>query len=96
MFDELAISTGMVLLTVIWHGTGLMFLSRVRRMELREEAEPPWRDTRLRALVFTIALVLVLFILHAAEIWAYAALYLELGALPHIREAVYFSTIDGG
>ena len=38
MFDELAISTGMVLLTVIWHGTGLMFLSRVLRMELREEA----------------------------------------------------------
>ena len=37
--------------------------------------------------------MLGLFILHAAEIWAYAALYLELGALPHIREAVYFSTI---
>lgn len=94
MLDELAISTVMVLLTVIFHGTGLMLLSKVLRMELREEAEHPWRNTRVRALVITIALVLGLFVLHAAEIWAYAVLYLQLEALPHIREAVYFSTIS--
>ncbi len=33
-----------------------------------------------------------LFALHTIEIWAYAALYLRLGALPDFEQALYFST----
>jgi hypothetical protein len=33
-----------------------------------------------------------LFALHGAEIWAYAALYYALGALPDFETALYFST----
>jgi hypothetical protein len=93
MLVELAIATVMVLLTVMFHGAGLMVMTRLLRIELREEAERNITPFSLRALGFTIALVLGLFALHAVEIWAYAALYLELGALPDLRSAVFFSTI---
>lgn len=93
MLDELAIATVMVLVTVMFHGSGLLAMTRMLRIELREEAERHITPFSLRALGFTIALVLGLFALHGAEIWAYAALYLELGALPDLRSAVFFSTV---
>ncbi len=93
MLDELAIATVMVLLTVMFHGAGLLAMTRMLRIELREEVERHITPFSLRALVFTIALVLGLFALHAAEIWAYAALYLELGAIGDLRGAVFFSTV---
>lgn len=37
--------------------------------------------------------MLGLFALHGVAIWLYALLYLLLGAIPELREAVYFSTI---
>jgi hypothetical protein len=40
----------------------------------------------------TMAIVVGLFVLHAVEIWLYAVLYLELGAIDTLRHAVYFST----
>jgi hypothetical protein len=40
--------------------------------------------------------VLGLFILHGLEIWIYAATYTLIGAVPDLREAVYFSSISYG
>ena len=93
MIPQLAIATGMVLLTVMIHGAGLMLLARLLRIELHEEATmrlPPFSG---RTLVFVLALALGLFALHGVEIWLYAALYLGLGALPSLETAVFFSTI---
>lgn len=93
---EFAISTGMVVYTVVVHALGLLALSRVLRLELREERALEIDPYSLRALAFTVALVLGLFVIHGVEIWSYAFLYLALDALPHLREAVYFSTITYG
>ena len=93
MFQQLAIATGMVLLTVSIHGGGLIVLVRLFRIELSEEAALHLPAFSLRTLAFVLALALGLFALHGLEIWAYGALYLLLGALPNLETAVFFSTI---
>nr|WP_166177370.1 ion channel [Altererythrobacter segetis] len=93
MLHQLAIATIMVLLTVMIHGAGLLMLMRLLRIELHEEATMHLRAFSARTLAFVLALALGLFALHGVEIWAYAILYLGLGALPNLETAVFFSTI---
>ncbi len=93
MFAELLVSTAMVLLTVLIHGTGIFALARLLRIEAREEAEEHIHPMSLRGVAVTLGLVLGLFVLHGIEIWAYALVFLLLGALPTLSDAVYFSTI---
>ncbi|GAA0272753.1 potassium channel family protein [Alteraurantiacibacter aestuarii] len=93
MFPALAVATFMVLLTVIMHGLGLLGLARVLRIEREEEQLESISPVSARGIAFTLALVVGLFLLHGAEIWLYAAVYLVLDALPDLHTAVYFSTI---
>ncbi len=93
MFQPLAVATVMVLLTVAVHGAALLALTRMLRIELREEAGMHLPAFSLRTLALVLALALGLFALHGVEIWAYGFLYLALGALPNLETAVFFSTI---
>jgi hypothetical protein len=93
VIQQLAIATGMVLLTVMIHGAGVLLLMRLLRIELHEEAVMRLPAFSARTLAFVLALALGLLTLHGVEIWAYAALYLGLGALPDLETAVFFSTI---
>ncbi len=92
MLTELLIATAMVLATVFIHAVGLLLLGRLTRYEMLEERKLAIRPLSLAAVGLTMSVVLGLFVLHALEIWLYAALYLQLGALDTLREAVYFST----
>lgn len=92
MVIELLVASAMVLMTVFLHAVGLQLLARLTRFELLEERKLAIRPLSLAAIGLTMTVVVGLFIVHALEIWLYAALYLELGALQHLREAVYFST----
>jgi len=92
MLTELLIATVMVLATVFIHAVGLLLLGRLTRYEMLEERKLAIKPLSLGAIGFTMSVVLGLFVLHALEIWLYAALYLQLGALDTLREAVYFST----
>ena len=96
MFNELALSTVMALLAVSIHGFGLLALGRgLELYEIRAGRSyvegPLWQHALL-----TIAVVLGLFVLHGLEIWMYAALFKLIGAVPDLREAVYFSSISYG
>ena len=96
MFNELALSTVMALLAVSLHGFGLLSLGRgLKFYEIRAGRSyvdgPLWGHALL-----TIAVVLGLFVIHGVEIWMYAALYKLIGAVPDLREAVYFSSISYG
>jgi hypothetical protein len=93
---ELALSTLMVLLTVAIHAAGIFTLSRVLRLEELEEAKEHIRPLSLRGISGTIIVILGLFVLHGIEIWLYAFLYLGIGSISGLREAVYFSTITYG
>jgi hypothetical protein len=90
---ELLIATAMVVLTVILHGWGLAWLARLLRVEaLDSQASGRLSLVSARAVGFTIAAVLGLFVLHGVEIWLYALLYNGLGAIPDFRIAVFYST----
>ena len=96
MATELALSTFMVLLTVSIHGAGLYLLARILRLEEREERQEHIHPLSLRGIAATLIVSLGLFVLHGIEIWIYAFLYLAIGAVDGLREAVYFSTITYG
>ena len=93
MFPELFVSTIMVLLTVLIHGTGIFTLGRLLQIEAREEAHDHIHPMSLRGIAVTLGLVWGLFILHGIEIWIYAFVFLLLEALPTLPDAIYFSTI---
>ena len=96
MFEQLIVATVMVLFTVAVHGGGLVVLGRYLRLEARQETSQHIPSFSPRALLFTMLLVLALFVLHGVEIWSYALLYLGLGAVTNLEIAVYFSTISYG
>jgi len=92
MLTELALASAMVLLTVFVHAVGLQLLGRLTRYEWRKEEKLLVEPLSFTAIMLTMSVVIGLFALHALEIWAYAAVYLELGAVDSLRDAVYFST----
>ena len=96
MLAELALSTIMVTLTVLIHAAGLYGLSRLLRLETREETDGHIHAMSRGGLTATLAVILGLFALHGIEIWSYALLYLAIGSVDGLREAVYFSTITYG
>ena len=96
MAVELLLATVMVLLTVVIHAVGLFGLSRLLRLEEREEAREHVHPMSPRGMAATMIVILGLFILHGIEIWLYALLYVAIGSVEGLREAVYFSTITYG
>jgi hypothetical protein len=92
MMIELLVATLMVLTTVLIHTMGVLLLGRLARMEQREELSLGISPFSFAGVTMIMAVVLGLFVLHGLEIWLYAALYLQLGAIGSLREAVYFST----
>lgn len=94
MLLHLAVSTVMVLLTVLIHGGGLIGLARLVRGESQTERAHHVPALSRRGMAFTLGLVIALFGLHGIEIWLYAALFVLIGAVPGWETAVYFSTIS--
>ena len=86
---QLSIATGMVVLTVVFHLVGLSLLMEVVRR--RPIPRVPRRSIAHRSISIFVAAI-GLFALHTVEIWAYAGLYVHLGALADFEEALYFST----
>ncbi len=83
------IASLMVAVTVVMHLIGLALLvALVRGHHRRLREHPAWASQ----LIVIFAAAFGLFALHTAEIWAYAWLFVEVGALPTFDEALYFST----
>ena len=94
LFTKFALSTMMLVLCVGIHGFGLFKISRAMREETMEERLRRVTPLSFRGAVFTLAIVLALIAIHGIEIWAYALLYLGIGALPDLESALYYSTIS--
>ncbi|MET0808480.1 MAG: ion channel [Pseudoxanthomonas sp.] len=92
MLNELGVAMLMVVLTTLMHVTGLIVISRLLR--LVPEKVGLSEHGLLRQAYASVALVLGLMTLHGLEIWAYAAVFVQLEAVADIRTAVYFSTIS--
>lgn len=83
------IASLMVAATVVMHLIGLGLLVALMRGHHRRLRERP---TWASQLIIIFAAAFGLFALHTAEIWAYAWLFVEVGALQSFDEALYFST----
>lgn len=94
LFTKFVLSTAMLLLCVGIHGFGLFSLSRALRAETMIERLQRVTPLSFRGAVFTLAIVLALAAIHGVEIWAYALLYIAIGALPGLEDALYYSTIS--
>ena len=93
MLLELFASTVMVLGTVILHGGGLLILGRLMEMRERSTGQTRISPVSIEGAIVAVLAALGLLLLHGVEIWLYALLYREIGAVETMRDAVYFSTI---
>lgn len=89
LFMQLLIASAIVAGTIGVHLAGLALLLRLLR---RHRARAPARRELIHDLAAIVGAAFGLFMLHALEIWSYAALYLATGVLPGFEEALYFST----
>lgn len=86
---QLVVATLMASFTIAVHLAGLAVLLRVLR---RHRARRSLDNALFHDAIGIVTVAFGLFLLHAIEIWAYAALYALSGALRTFEEALYFST----
>ena len=86
---QLIVASGMVALTILIHLGGLSALVWMMRRHTVTALTP---RARLRQAMTLVGAAFGLFALHSVEIWAYASLYVLLGALHGFQDALYFST----
>ncbi len=84
---ELLMSDSLVLATVIFHGSGLLVLGRLLRFIDRGD-EAGLNPLSWSGMAYTSIVALGLLVLAGIEIWFYALMFLVLGAVPALREAV--------
>lgn len=93
MFAELAVATVMVLLTVVFHGAGLLALGQLMEWLERIRGQSRVSPISGEGAIVAVLSALGLLVLHGVEIWLYAFVYRWIGAVDAMRDAVYFSTI---
>jgi len=89
LMHNLAVASGMVGATVVFHFLGLAALIAVLNTQIPRRLRAGTGLQKAMTILFT---VFGLVALQTVEIWAYAALYLSLGEFPDIESALYFST----
>lgn len=94
LLTKFVLSTAMLVLCVAIHGFGLFSLNQALRTEANQERISRITPLSLRGALFTFTIVLSLVAVHGIEIWAYAVLYLAIGAVNGLENALYYSTIS--
>ncbi|BCW88999.1 hypothetical protein sos41_21540 [Alphaproteobacteria bacterium SO-S41] len=90
MFENLALSSVLIIFCVAVHFFGLTILAHIlrgRAGHLRPRNTLPGQG------LVIVVIVLGLFFIHSVEIWAYALVYHAIGAMPDFEAALYFSTV---
>ena len=88
--ENLLIASGMVAVTVLVHFWGFILLTHL--MQRSGKRLRP-HENRMGQAVLILLVVFGIFGLHTVEIWLYASLYLVLGEMRLLEEALYFSTV---
>lgn len=89
MLIQVVLGSIMVVITTLIQGV-FMF---VGIEGLRNQLERTQKKSMLRSTFGIAAFVLWLFLATVLEVWAWAMLYLVLGAIGSVEEAAYFSTV---
>ena len=84
---QLIIGTGMVVGTVVFHIVGLIALARAASaLHLGDADRSWWRPTWV-----LVTVVIALIIIHSAEAWGWAVLFMVLGEFDTLEASLYFS-----
>lgn len=94
LWAEFSISSILSVLCVVIHGLGLFSLSHALRSETAVERIRRIEPLSPRGVAFTLGIVVAMLALHGIEIWLFALVYLGLGAIGGLEDALYFSTIS--
>ncbi len=94
MLIQFGISTTMLVVCVVIHGVGFASLSKALRTEASIERLERITPLSPHGAMFTLAIVLAIIAFHGFEIWLFALLYVSLGAVSGLEDAIYFSTIS--
>lgn len=94
LWAEFAVSSILAVLCVVIHGLGLFSLSHALRSETAVERLKRIEPLSPRGVAFTLGIVVAMLALHGIEIWLFAFIYLGLGAINGLEDALYFSTIS--
>ena len=89
LFAPLALSAGLVLATIVIQIVGLVVLIWIMRRRASRFAGFSYVIQQLGVIL---AVVMGLFLIHAIQIWLYAAVYLALDEFETLESALYFST----
>jgi hypothetical protein len=89
LLTQLAAATGTAATTALAHLLGLAVLIGLLQRHGARLATP---HARLNQALLVLFAVFGLFVLHAIEIWLYAAVYLAVGEFRRLEDALYFST----
>ena len=90
MLGNLFLASFTVTITVILHFGGLIGLLSMLRYQAQDIKA---HKTLPGQFALVIVVVLLIFVIHAAEIWVYALMFLAIGAISNFGEALYFSTV---
>lgn len=94
LIPQFAVASAMAMLCVLIHGLGLFSLARALRTEAAVERLNRIAPLSPRGMAFTLGIVVAILALHGLEIWAFAFVYLGIGAIPGLEDALYYSTIS--
>ena len=89
MLFQIALGAGMIVVTTIIQG--LFTLSGIERLHEHVNRHPT--RSLLRSTLKLAVFVMWLFLATVMEVWAWALLYVGLGAIETFETAVYFSTV---
>lgn len=89
LLANLALALVLFVATSLMHLVGLVGLSVLLR---RRGVHPANLTTMTGQGLSIVFIVVLLFLLHAAQIWLYALVYLALGEFQDVESALYFST----
>ncbi|MGZ3375105.1 MAG: potassium channel family protein [Phenylobacterium sp.] len=89
LLTQLAVSTGMAALTALIHLAGLASLVALLQDHGARLRTP---HVRIDQAVLVLIAVFSIFLLHAVEIWLYAALFVGVGDIHNFEDALYYST----
>ncbi|HEX4182942.1 MAG TPA: hypothetical protein VHY34_06775 [Caulobacteraceae bacterium] len=88
MLLQMFVALSMVILTLVVHVTGLGGLLALMS---RQGRRPPVGKEHLASAVLILLIVHALFFLHMFAVFAYAVLYVAVGAMPDFQDAIRFS-----
>lgn len=90
MLFQLVLGSLLVLATTVIHGVATLAGISILQRHYQHDKSP---RTSLHDTVVVAAFVLWLFLATIGEVWLWAGVYLMLGAIDTLEEALYFSTV---